>query len=342
MELSQTGPGAGRLLEIVKIQTEIAAAKLELGKVIELVAEKAKAITESDGAVVELAEGADMVYRGASGIAAKQLGLRILRKGSLSGMCIDEGRALRCDDSETDLRVNREACRAVGLRSMIVIPLKYRNIAVGVLKVLSAEASFFDEEDIQTLDLMSGRIASSMAHASAFESQREEAEQLFFHATHDTLTGLGNRSLFYEHLRSNLALARRNQGLMGVAMLDMDGLKTMNDRFGHKAGDFAIKTLASRLKNSARDSDTVARLGGDEFAVIVPEVPDRQSFSDIGRGLVERVEGPFEFEGTAFDLKASLGLALFPDDGAEADSLLHSADEAMYEIKRGRKGPGAR
>lgn len=117
-----TAPSKMALLEIIRTQTEIAKAGMDLGNVMALVAERTQQLTNAVGAVVELAEGDDMVYRAASGSAASQLGLRIGREGSLSGLCVRERKILVCDDSETDERVDREACRKVGLRSMIVVP----------------------------------------------------------------------------------------------------------------------------------------------------------------------------------------------------------------------------
>jgi diguanylate cyclase (GGDEF)-like protein len=332
---------ADRLLAIVLFQTEIAKARMDLGEVITRASELSQTLTNADGGAVELAEGDEMVYRAASGIAAAQLGLRIPRATSLSGLCVDQGTPLSCEDSETDSRVNAAACRAVGLRSMFVVPLKHEDITVGVLKVMSSRPDAFSADDMQALSLMSEIIAASMAHATQHASKVEEVEALYRQATRDSLTGLANRALFYDQLRQGLALARRQKRAMAIAMLDMDGLKQINDGHGHRAGDAALRALAARLRKATRSSDTVARLGGDEFAIVLATVVDRDAAREVGEKITKQVEGPFDFEGRAYPLGASLGLAVFPDEGIDTEALIGLADERMYAAKRARKGvPG--
>jgi diguanylate cyclase (GGDEF)-like protein len=323
--------GDERLLAVIRTQTEIAKLGLDLGAVMALVAERAQTLTPAIGAVVELAEGDELVYRAACGAAGSHLGMRLRRSESLSGHCIAEARALICDDSELDERVNREACRQIGLRSMVVVPLRHHDIVVGVLKVLAHEPGSFNEADVRILELMSEVIAASMFHAAKYE-----ADELFFQATHDALTGLPNRSLFFERLRTRLAEAQRGLRPFGLLNLDMDGLKPINDQLGHRAGDAAIKELAARIKDSCRASDTVARVGGDEFGVILSGVGSREMAKAQIERLSECIAQPFEFEWKRIPLGASIGLALYPEDGQELDHLLDSADQAMYDAKRSR------
>ncbi|RZI40277.1 GGDEF domain-containing protein [Herbaspirillum sp. HC18] len=321
------------LLEIIRTQTEVAKVGFDLGQVITLVAERAQQLTNAAGAVVELAEGDDMVYRAASGIAQRQLGLRLKQQGSLSGACVRERRILKCIDSETDERVDREACRRVGLRSMIVVPLNHLDSAVGVIKVMSAKVDAFSDEDIQVLNLMSDLIAASMFHAAQFETN-----ELYWRATHDALTGLANRALYYDRLRQGLALAKRHTERLAVLNLDMDGLKSINDTMGHRAGDAAIKEMASRISSKCRQSDTVARLGGDEFAMILPQVADSSAVEQYCKRLSQQISGsPWSFDNQALKLDASIGFAVFPDDTEDMDDLLEIADRSMYKVKRARK-----
>jgi diguanylate cyclase (GGDEF)-like protein len=322
-----------RLLEVIRTQTEIARLGHDLGSVMDLVAERTQQLTGADGAVVELAEETDMVYRAATGSATAHLGMRLARDNSLSGLCIAAGAPLNCVDSETDPRVNVEACRKIGLRSMIVVPLHHHNTVVGVLKVLSSRPNKFDDDDLHLLGLMSGLIAAAMFHAT-----RLGASELFIQATHDALTGLPNRALFFERLQLCLAQARRENRRFGVLNLDMDGLKQINDNLGHRAGDAALQAFATRLRQCARAVDTVARVGGDEFAVILSQVESR----DVAATCVQRYadairsEG-FAFENTPLPLDASIGQALYPDDAEDLASLLDRADQAMYATKRAKK-----
>ena len=333
MSLPQESNLLNRLFEA---QTEIATADPDLAKLMDLVARRSQELTGSEGAAVELAEGPDMVYRAVSGMASGQIGLRIHRAGSFSGLCVERGEAMVCGDSETDDRVDREACRRVGLRSMVVQPLFHRDSVVGVVKVLSASPHYFDHAAADILGNLARTVAGALVNASRWAEIQSHNVSLSHLASHDALTGIKNRSAFYDHLRQTIAAARRTSGRFALALFDLDGLKTVNDTLGHQAGDFFIRSFAERLSLRVRASDTVARLGGDEFGALLSPV-DAPGLG-LGRELVRQVEGPITFEGTALDLKASAGIALFDADGADPEALVARADERLYEDKRARKG----
>lgn len=324
------------LLGIIETQTEIAKLGLDLGGVMAMVVDRVQDLTAADGAIVELAEGDEMVYRAAAGMAKPQLGLRLARQSSLSGLCVESGDILICTDSESDLRVDREACRRVGLRSMVVSPLKHKDEVVGVIKLASEQVNAFTDEDVRVLSLMSNLIAAAMYHAARFETS-----ELYHRATHDALTGLANRSLFFDRLRQCLAHASRHDGRIGVLNLDMDGLKPINDRMGHRAGDAAIREIARRISDASRETDTVARLGGDEFGIILDQISDRSGAERQVRRIAEKIRQPFAFEERDLKLDASIGFAIFPDDAKELEPLIDQADQAMYRVKRARKAEGA-
>jgi diguanylate cyclase (GGDEF)-like protein len=321
-----------RLLEVIRTQAEIVKLGLDLGSVMTLVASRAQLLTGAQGAVVELAEGDEMVYQAATGIAEPHLGLRLQRGDSISGMCVRDGKPLRCDDTENDPRVNIDACRKIGLRSMIVVPLIHHDSAVGVLKVLSKSCRAFSEADLYILGLMSEVIAASMYNAT-----QDGASELFYRATHDLMTGIANRALFFDRLRHCLSQAQRERRRVGIITLDMDGLKPVNDQLGHRAGDAAIQEFAARLKLCSRNSDTVARLGGDEFGVILTRVDARDGAIIHADRIAEHIAEPYDFEGQPLALGASMGCVIFPDDGQDLTTLLDKADQAMYRMKRLRK-----
>lgn len=324
-------PSPDTLLRIIAAQTEIAKLGLDLGSVMAYVAEQVPQLTGASAAAVEFAEGDDMVYRAASGTAAGMLGLRLRRSGSLSGLCVQQGALLHCIDSEIDPRVDRDACRRVGLRSMLVMPLTHADTTVGVLKVMSPEVDGFSQADAGTLRLMADLVAAAMFHAA-----RNEANELYLRATHDALTGLPNRALFYDRLRQSMHTTLRANGRLGILNIDMDGLKPINDGFGHRAGDAALREIATRMQRVVRRSDTVARIGGDEFAVILPNIGNRDDAHAQSTRLAHQVGEPFEFEGRPMRLGVSVGIALLPDDGTDMNALIEHADQAMYEVKRTR------
>ena len=327
---SVTSERTRRLLGVIKAQSEIAQLGLDLGAVMIRVTERVLDLTPATGAVVELAEGDELVYRATSGAAASHLGLRLLRVNSLSGLCIARGQMLTCADSETDDRVDREACRLIGLRSMIVVPLRHSEQVVGVLKVYSVARSF-DDTDEEILGLMSDLIASAM-----FNATKNESGALFYQATHDALTGLAHRALFYDRLRHTLASARRDEQSFALLSLDMDGLKRINDTLGHRAGDAALREIADRIQQNSRQSDTVARVGGDEFGVILVGSERPQDVMAHASRIDKSLRVPFSFESHPVALAASIGTAIYPDQGEDIIQLMETADQAMYAAKRRR------
>jgi diguanylate cyclase (GGDEF)-like protein len=320
------------LLEVIAIQTEIVKMGVDLGGVMAMVCERTQALTQAGAAVIELVEGSDMVYRAASGFAANQLGLRLKRSGSMSGLCVQLGEIMRCDDSETDARVDRNACRKVGLRSMLVVPLQHHGGTVGVLKVMSERSNGFGDADVRVLQLMSDLIAASMYNAS-----NVGADQLYYQATHDAMTGLANRALFYDRLRQCMTIAQRYAHQFAIVNIDLDGLKPINDQYGHRAGDAAICEAARRIDTISRKSDVAARVGGDEFAVLLTRVDGPAGVNAHCKRLESRIDKPLDFENHKLPLKASVGYSVFPFDGDEIDALIEKADQVMYEVKRSRK-----
>lgn len=330
-------PSKQKLIEIIRIQTEVARLGNELSAVMDLVVRRTLPLLGADGLVIELAEGAEMVYRAASGIAEESLGLRLDRATSLSGQAVARGEALYCSDTETDPRVDRAACRRIGARSMIVLPLLHGDTPVGVLKAISQRTAAFGEEQVFLLELLSGHVAATMFYAAKYD-----LDELFRLATHDTLTRLANRALFMDRLRSALFQAGRDARRIGLMIIDLDGLKAVNDGFGHRAGDALITTFAARLKEASRQSDTVARLGGDEFSVLLNPIEGQEGLIAAERRLRSALIAPLAFEGHPFTLRASVGHALVPEDGFELEALIETADQRMYAQKRLRYAEQAR
>lgn len=325
-------PTRKQLMQVINIQTEIAKLGLDLGGVMQFVVEQTLPLLEADGAAIELAEDGEMVYRAASGIAREQLGLRLKIDTSLSGLCVLTGKPLSCDDSEDDSRVDQLACRKVGLRSMIIMPLKHKGITVGVLKAMSAQPNKFKQRDMTLLGMLLDVVAAAM-----YFSVKYDSDNLFIKATHDDMTGLANRALFMDRLRNAMARTSREQNPSGVLMIDMDGLKQINDTHGHRIGDAVIIEFSNRLKKATRGTDTAARLGGDEFGVILTPLESPDGVDSAMQRIDSEIKLPFVFEDKPYQLKASIGSALIPKDGNEPDRVLEVADQRMYAVKQSRK-----
>ncbi len=325
-------PSNEQLMQIIKMQTGIAKLGLDLGGVMQCVVEQTLPLVEADGAVIELAEDDEMVYRAAAGIAGPQLGLRLKIASSLSGQCVMTGETLFCTDSEADSRVDEAACRRVGLRLMIVAPLKHCGVTVGVLKAMSVQKDKFNECHVVLLGLLSEVVAAAM-----YFSVKYDGDALFLKATHDHLTGLANRALFMDRLNNVVAGTGRDARTSGVLMIDMDGLKQINDTHGHRVGDAVLVEFSSRLKKITRHTDTAARLGGDEFGIILTPLEGPEGIDSASQRLDSAIAPPFVFEDQTYQLQASIGCALVPADGSEPDHLLDVADQRMYAVKQSRK-----
>lgn len=162
----------------------------------------------------------------------------------------------------------------------------------------------------------------------------EMAQQMTHQATHDALTGLPNRILLTDRIRQSIMSAQRSGECVAVLFLDLDGFKRINDTLGHTPGDALLKAVADRLAACCRVTDTVARWGGDEFVVLMRGFSDKMSIAGPAHELQTDLRAPFQLGENEIHLSASIGIAVYPSDGEDAESLLKNADMAMYQAKR--------
>lgn len=161
--------------------------------------------------------------------------------------------------------------------------------------------------------------------------------QIEFLAHHDGLTGLPNRLLLNDRLEMAITQAHRQKEHLGVLFIDLDRFKNVNDSLGHSVGDEILKEASSRLISSVRTGDTVSRLGGDEFVVLFPKIHDERNLADLTIKLREKLQAPYQVNGMSLHITPSIGVAIYPEDGEDSDSLIKNADAAMYLAKeRGR------
>jgi diguanylate cyclase (GGDEF)-like protein len=180
-----------------------------------------------------------------------------------------------------------------------------------------------------------GREATLVSSIAWDIREMKQVEQELRHrATHDALTGLPNRAMLMEQLRQAIATAGQAQNHVGVLFLDLDGFKQLNDQRGHETASQLLRSLAQRLKARVRTQDVVARYGGDEFVLLIPDLAAPGDVARVLQQVSEVLWEPFVVGGESLWLTASTGLALYPFDGLDADTLLRHADREMYEQKR--------
>lgn len=165
-------------------------------------------------------------------------------------------------------------------------------------------------------------------------TDQKEAEQIIHHmAYHDPLTNLPNRRSFQNRLQETLAAAFQANYMAAVLFLDLDGFKLINDSLGHDAGDLLLQTVAVRLESCVEEGDVVARMGGDEFTILLPRILNTSEPVDMSKKVLKSIEQPIHLMGQKIRITASIGIAIYPDDGIDAGNLMKKVDMAMYRAK---------
>lgn len=246
--------------------------------------------------------------------------LRRLEEGRFDGAVVEHGRGI---GDALDLL---DAAERQAVTAPIVVvgepaPFAWR------LQALDRGAAVVLARDEAT----SERLAEAIDEAIA---RRQRADRLIRLSQRDDLTGLANRTLFADRLRRAIAAARRRGGHLAVMVLDLNGFKAVNDRHGHAAGDTLLRVVGERLAATVRETDTVARLGGDEFALVVEDLVRPEHAPLVAGKLLDALQPPIPLGGHRAEVSGSLGVALFPRDSEEPETLLRLADAAMYRAKR--------
>ncbi len=178
-----------------------------------------------------------------------------------------------------------------------------------------------------------GKVSHYIGLYSVLSEQKSTESRLRELANSDPLTGLVNRNLLYDRAAQALSQCHRNKCRAAFLFIDLDGFKPVNDRLGHAAGDMVLRQVAKRLKQCVRESDTVARFGGDEFVLLLQGVVSREAVSDMAQKVLDTISAEIMVAGEPCHVGASIGISLYPEDGDTIETVLNSADQAMYRAK---------
>lgn len=272
------------------------------------------------------------------------------RSNSLAVECIKEKKAL-CFNTKEEVKAYTGTKEDHREESVVYIPLIIKEKPLGILTIQSEQPNSFNQELFDLLKSLSSfisiAVSNSINHSriqqlneqllddkEALESAYGEIEYL---ACHDSLTGLANRSLLEDFFQRCKASTLRKKQSMAVLFIDLDGFKEINDTHGHEGGDRILTNIAQVLQRTIRNTDMVARYGGDEYVIILREIKSPKALTLLVEKLRDSIENPIKMGTNSLKVGASLGVAIYPEDGVNLDELLKVADHRMYDNKAHRK-----
>ena len=270
----------------------------------------------------------DLVVRAAAGARTDLAGPPRVAKGrGLTGWVVEHGEAQLVDDVRTDPRYIGDPA----VRGEMVVPLVSSGRVIGVLVVSHASVGAFGQRDMALLQAVAAQIAAAIEVAELHERLKRAANT-------DALTGIHNYGYFYDRLAEEVARAERHESALAVVYFDIDGLKRVNDTYGHLAGDAVLRTVGEVIGRHVRTEDIPARYGGDEFAIVMPDTPRDEAEKVVGRLMEALDRCDVELtDGATIRMPArSWGIACYPLDGGTAKALVENADTRTYARKRAR------
>jgi diguanylate cyclase (GGDEF)-like protein/PAS domain S-box-containing protein len=246
----------------------------------------------------------------------------------LTGRAVVENRPMVIEDMQSDPRITlKDEAQRQGFASLAILPLAISGLCVGVLALYSSEPGFFDADEVKLLRELAGDIAFALDHI-------EKAERLNYLAFFDALTGLANRPLFYERLAQHIDAMRREKSRLAVLVMNIDRFKSINDTLGRQTGDELLKKMAQRFEASAREGVWYARIEADHFAVVLPDVKSEDELARrMEAGYQDYFGAPFHVGDAELRVSARFGIALYPDDGQDAEMLLRNAEAAAKKAR---------
>ena len=257
----------------------------------------------------------------------------------LSGRAIRSRQACIVNDylADSSVKAFHDRARSDGANSGGAFPLFAQGRVVGVMIFISLEKETFTPEFAELLQRLVDNVSFALENFDRVDEKARADERIEYLASHDSLTHLPNREMFNGMLRRAIDAAARYQRQFALLFIDLDRFKVINDSLGHDAGDMLLVEIGGRLRRALRSSDVVARLGGDEFVVILEEAAERPEVERIAGDLLSVLSQPLQLSGHECHTTASIGIAMYPSDGTDMQTLTKNADMAMYLAKEDGK-----
>ncbi len=304
-------------------------AQVEPEEVMRMAVERGRSLLQASMGLVAMKEAdGGLSYTAAEGPNARLFRRRKLAPGSLQERVVRSGRPLLTNDPLAEGVGDRQLAAEIALRALAAAPIRCLDEVPGCLTVLRTESQPpFTQEDLILLETFADYVSLAMEHAQLYEHLRERADR-------DSLTDLYNRRVLMEHLDREAARGSRSGRAFCVLMMDIDAFKMVNDTHGHLAGDAVLQELARRLRSGARDSDIVGRYGGEEFLIILTDTDEPGAIAAAQRmhDIVSRSAYALPDYGQV-EIEVSIGVAVYPRDGDDRETLIGAADRACYTAK---------
>ena len=320
---------ARRDFQLLLETTNDLGSSFSLDDTLALLATRLHKMVEHDAIAIYLIQKNSLVPRFVNGESHRLFSsLEIPMGHGLSGWVAENDSPIVNGNPAVEPGYLNDPAKVTALRSAIAVPLRSKDGVIGVLTLYQLRAGAFTTDDLRLMTAIAPKAALIIQNAARSESKAASAET-------DELTGLPNARFLFSYLQKEVANTRQRGGSLGMAVMDLDGFKMANDRYGHLAGDRILRAVAAGVRRNCRTEDVIARLGGDEF-VLVTHVcgPDLQNTIDR---ITQVVSGLCTEEGRDASVTISAGISSYPDDGSDAETLLEKADERMCEAKRRKK-----
>jgi diguanylate cyclase (GGDEF)-like protein len=227
-----------------------------------------------------------------------------------------------------------------GIRDTMVAPLFRKDAIFGTMLVANrvGDVGTFGADDLQLFETFANHASAAIENARLIDRLRRHADENQHQALHDSLTSLPNRTFFRQEVEAAITARRGSAARVAVLLMDLDRFKEVNDTLGHHNGDLLLQAVAGRLQSTLRPGDVVARLGGDEFGILLADTGDRDAIDPLAERMNQALATPFLVQEMTLEVGASIGIAMYPNDGDDVDTLIQRADVAMYVAKSTFRG----